>query len=115
LNAPYSSASRRSPKSSNSVAALEFSQIRASLARRIVLKTKKLMGLMETRRAKIAHPNCRAPEDALISRIGTGKVDFKAMFAKLKSVRFNGPVMVEGVKVGATGCYPRPSDGRGLG
>jgi sugar phosphate isomerase/epimerase len=29
-------------------------------------------------------------------------VDFKAVFAKLKSVGFNGPIMVEGVKVGAT-------------
>jgi sugar phosphate isomerase/epimerase len=31
-----------------------------------------------------------------------GKVDFKAVFAKLRSGGFNGPTMVEGVKVGAT-------------
>ncbi len=37
-----------------------------------------------------------------MSQFGTGKVDFKAVFAKLKSVGFNGPIMVEGVKVGAT-------------
>ena len=36
------------------------------------------------------------------NQFGTGKVDFKAVFAKLKSVGFNGPIMVEGVKVGAT-------------
>jgi len=36
-----------------------------------------------------------------ISQFGTGKVDFKAVFAKLRSVGFNGPIMVEGVKVGA--------------
>jgi sugar phosphate isomerase/epimerase len=37
-----------------------------------------------------------------MSQFGTGKVDFKAVFAKLKSAGFNGPIMVEGVKVGAT-------------
>jgi sugar phosphate isomerase/epimerase len=37
-----------------------------------------------------------------MSQFGIGKVDFKAVFAKLKSVGFNGPLMVEGVKVGAT-------------
>lgn len=37
-----------------------------------------------------------------MSQFGTGKVDFKAVFAKLKSVGFNGPIMVEGVQVGAT-------------
>ncbi len=37
-----------------------------------------------------------------MSQFGTGKVDFKAIFAKLKSVGFNGQIMVEGVKVGAT-------------
>ncbi len=37
-----------------------------------------------------------------MSQFGTGKVDFKAVFAKLKGVGFNGPIMVEGVKVGAT-------------
>ena len=33
---------------------------------------------------------------------GAGKVDFKAVFAKLKAVGFNGPIVVEGVKVGST-------------
>ena len=37
-----------------------------------------------------------------MSQFGTGKVDFKAIFAKLKSVGFNGQIMVEGVKVSAT-------------
>ena len=40
--------------------------------------------------------------DEVMSQFGTGKVDFKAVFAKLKSVGFNGLIMVEGVKVGAT-------------
>jgi len=30
------------------------------------------------------------------------RLDLKAVFAKLKSVGFNGPIMVEGVQVGAT-------------
>jgi len=37
-----------------------------------------------------------------MSQFGTGKVDFKSVFAKLKSVGFNGPILVEGVKVSAT-------------
>lgn len=37
-----------------------------------------------------------------MSQFGTGKVEFKAVFAKLQSVGFNGPLMVEGIKVGAT-------------
>ena len=43
-----------------------------------------------------------------MSQFGTGKVDFKAVFASLKSVGFNGPIMVEGVKVGATAAKRRP-------
>jgi L-ribulose-5-phosphate 3-epimerase UlaE len=35
-------------------------------------------------------------------QFGTGKVDFAALFAKLKSFGFNGPVMVEGTEVGTT-------------
>ena len=35
-------------------------------------------------------------------QFGTGKVDFAAFFKRLKSFGFNGPVMVEGTKVGAT-------------
>lgn len=37
-----------------------------------------------------------------MSQFGTGKVDFAAVFRKLKSAGFNGPIMVEGVKVEAT-------------
>ena len=46
--------------------------------------------------------DCPAPKGEVMSQFGTGKVDFKALFAKLKSAGFNGPIMVEGVKVGAT-------------
>ena len=46
--------------------------------------------------------DCPEPKGEVMSQFGTGKVDFKAVFAKLKSVGFNGPIMVEGVKVGAT-------------
>jgi sugar phosphate isomerase/epimerase len=46
--------------------------------------------------------DCAAPKAEVMSQFGTGKVDFKAVFAKLKAVGFNGPIMVEGVKVGAT-------------
>lgn len=35
-------------------------------------------------------------------QFGTGKVDFAAVFKKLKSGGFNGPIMVEGCKIGAT-------------
>lgn len=46
--------------------------------------------------------DCPAPKGEVMSQFGTGKVDFKAVFAKLKSAGFNGPIMVEGVKVGGT-------------
>ena len=46
--------------------------------------------------------DCPAPKGEVMSQFGTGKVDFKAVFTKLKSAGFNGPVMVEGVQVGAT-------------
>lgn len=46
--------------------------------------------------------DCPAPKGEVMSQFGTGKVDFKAVFSKLKSAGFNGPIMVEGVKVGAT-------------
>ena len=46
--------------------------------------------------------DCPAPKGEVMSQFGTGQVDFKAVFAKLKSAGFNGPIMVEGVKVGAT-------------
>lgn len=35
-------------------------------------------------------------------QFGTGKVDFAALFAKLKAFGFKGPVMVEGTEVGST-------------
>jgi sugar phosphate isomerase/epimerase len=37
-----------------------------------------------------------------MSQFGTGKVDFHAVFAELKRAGFQGPIMVEGVRVGAT-------------
>jgi sugar phosphate isomerase/epimerase len=40
--------------------------------------------------------------DEVMIQFGTGKVDFAALFAKLKSIGFNGPIMIEGTKVGAT-------------
>jgi sugar phosphate isomerase/epimerase len=46
--------------------------------------------------------DCPAPKGEVMSQFGSGKVDFKAVFAKLKSVGFKGPIMVEGIKVGAT-------------
>jgi sugar phosphate isomerase/epimerase len=46
--------------------------------------------------------DCPQPRGEVMSQFGTGKVDFLAVFKKLKSVGFNGPIMVEGVKVGAT-------------
>jgi sugar phosphate isomerase/epimerase len=46
--------------------------------------------------------DCPAPKGEVMSQFGTGKVDFKGVFAKLKSANFKGPIMVEGVKVGAT-------------
>jgi len=46
--------------------------------------------------------DCPAPKGEVMSQFGTGKVDFKAVFKKLKAAGFNGPIMVEGVKVGDT-------------
>ena len=46
--------------------------------------------------------DCPGPKGEVMSQYGTGKVDFKAVLAKLKSAGFNGPIMVEGIKVGAT-------------
>jgi sugar phosphate isomerase/epimerase len=37
-----------------------------------------------------------------MSQFGSGKVDFDAVFTKLKEAGFDGPIMVEGVKVGST-------------
>lgn len=46
--------------------------------------------------------DCAAPKAEVMSQFGTGKVDFKAVFAELKKAGFNGPIMVEGVKIDAT-------------
>jgi len=46
--------------------------------------------------------DCPAPKGEVMSQFGTGKVDFSGIFARLKTAGFNGPVMVEGVAVGAT-------------
>jgi sugar phosphate isomerase/epimerase len=46
--------------------------------------------------------DCPGPKGEVMSQFGTGKVDFRAVFARLKAAGFDGPVMVEGVKVGAT-------------
>jgi sugar phosphate isomerase/epimerase len=46
--------------------------------------------------------DCPEPKGEVMLQFGTGKVDFKAVFAKLKAAGFNGPIMVEGIEVGAT-------------
>ncbi len=46
--------------------------------------------------------DCPRPKGEVMSQFGTGKVDFKAVFSKMKAAGFNGPIMVEGVEVAAT-------------
>ena len=46
--------------------------------------------------------DCPKPKGEVMSQFGTGKVDFKAVFAEMKSGGFDGPIMVEGVKVAST-------------
>jgi sugar phosphate isomerase/epimerase len=46
--------------------------------------------------------DCPGPKGEVMSQFGTGKVDFKAVFARLKTAAFDGPIMVEGVQVSAT-------------
>ena len=46
--------------------------------------------------------DCGAPKGDVMIQFGDGKVDFPAVFRGLKDGGFNGPIMVEGVKVGAT-------------
>jgi sugar phosphate isomerase/epimerase len=46
--------------------------------------------------------DCPAPKGEVMSQFGTGKVDFKGVLAKLKAAGFNGPIMVEGIRVGST-------------
>jgi sugar phosphate isomerase/epimerase len=46
--------------------------------------------------------DCGAPKGDVMIQFGTGKVDFAGVFKKLKAAGFNGPIMVEGCKVGTT-------------
>jgi sugar phosphate isomerase/epimerase len=46
--------------------------------------------------------DCAEPKGDVMIQFGTGKVDFAAVFKKLRSAGFNGPVMVECCKVGPT-------------
>jgi sugar phosphate isomerase/epimerase len=46
--------------------------------------------------------DCGAQKSDVMIQFGTGKVDFAGVFKKLKSAGFNGPVMVECCKIGAT-------------
>ncbi len=42
------------------------------------------------------------PNAEVMIPFGTGKVNFAGMFRKLKSAGFSGPLMIEGVPIGAT-------------
>jgi sugar phosphate isomerase/epimerase len=46
--------------------------------------------------------DCGAQKGEVMIQFGTGKVDFAGVFRKMKSAGFNGPIMVESCKVGAT-------------
>ena len=46
--------------------------------------------------------DCGAPKGDVMIQFGTGKVDFAAVFATLKAAGFDGPIMVECCKIGAT-------------
>jgi len=46
--------------------------------------------------------DCADKGKEVMTQFGTGKVDFAGVFKKLKSAGFNGPIMVEGIAVGAT-------------
>jgi len=46
--------------------------------------------------------DCGELKGEVMIQFGTGKVDFAAVFKKLKSTGFNGPVMVECCKIGQT-------------
>jgi sugar phosphate isomerase/epimerase len=46
--------------------------------------------------------DCGAPKGDVMIQFGSGKVDFAAVFSTLKGAGFDGPVMVECCKVGAT-------------
>ena len=46
--------------------------------------------------------DCGQQKGEVMIQFGTGKVDFRAVFSKLKAVGFNGPVMVECCALGPT-------------
>jgi sugar phosphate isomerase/epimerase len=46
--------------------------------------------------------DCAQPKGDVMIQLGAGKVDFHAVFAKLKSAGFNGPVMLEGSAPGTS-------------
>ena len=46
--------------------------------------------------------DCGAEKGDVMIQFGAGKVDFAGVFKKLKSAGFNGPIMVECCKIGAT-------------
>ena len=46
--------------------------------------------------------DCAAKGAAVMTQFGTGKVDFVAIFKRLKRAGFTGPIMVESCEVGAT-------------
>ncbi len=46
--------------------------------------------------------DCAAQKGDVMIQFGAGKVDFVGVFKKLKSAGFNGPIMVECCKIGAT-------------
>ena len=46
--------------------------------------------------------DCGAQKGEVMIQFGTGKVDFAGVFRTLKSAGFNGPIMVESCKIGAT-------------
>ncbi len=46
--------------------------------------------------------DCAAQKGDVMIQFGAGKVDFAAVFRKLKSAGFNGPIMVECCAIGAT-------------
>ena len=46
--------------------------------------------------------DCAAPKSDVMIQFGTGKVDFAGVFATLKAAGFDGPIMVECCKIGAT-------------
>lgn len=46
--------------------------------------------------------DCLAEKGEVMIQFGTGKVDFPAVFRRLKAAGFNGPIMVESCKIGET-------------